>query len=78
MFPCERVIRCTERRVAFCYGNGSVENDVKETPIRSGSHHDSLICKIYTCSCCAELTGKTVKHVITQEFGEAEGKAGRG
>lgn len=78
MFPCEQVIRCTESRVAFCYGNGSVENDVKETPIRSGPHHYSLICKIYTFICCVELTGNTVKHVITQEFWEVEGKAGRG
>lgn len=78
LFPCERPGGCTESRAAFCYGNGSVGDDVKETPISSGSHHYGLICKIHSFICRAELTGNTVKHVITQEFGEVEGKAGGG
>lgn len=73
------MLHCTESGMALCYGNGSVGDDVKETPIRSGSQHCSLICKLHASICCAELPGKAVQHVIiTQEFGEAEGKAGGG
>lgn len=71
MLPCE------QGRAVFCYGNASVEDDVKETPIRSGSHHHSLMGEIYT-STGAELTGKAAEHVITQECEEVEGEAGGG
>lgn len=78
LFPCEQVTGCAASRAAFCYGNGSVGDDVKETPIRSGARRSGSSCTALTSVCWAALAGNTLQHLITQEFGEVEGKAGGG